>query len=192
MPLSNNTNSARKGGDACGHAYTTVQRASGDHVRTLHDTILAYVFDDLDNAGIPFKGGRGNSTKKKTFGHCIHQNLTSTDDERHLQGILPDLILDCSLLPVLPSNPLDGHRHLGEMKTLSQRNISVEERAQRIQRDLKRHAKDLDARDPRNTVLAEMMSYGIGGQYISMVVGRFGEFSKILSSCATTPTLGQG
>jgi hypothetical protein len=38
--------------------------AIGDHVRTLYDTILAYVFDDLDNAGIPFKGGRGKSTKK--------------------------------------------------------------------------------------------------------------------------------
>ncbi len=36
----------------------------------------------------------------------------------------------------------------------------------------------LGARDPRSTVLAEMMSYGIGGQYIAMVVGRFGEFSK--------------
>ena len=64
MPLSNNTNSARKVGDACGHAYTTVQGASGDHVRTIHDTILAYVFDYFVNAGIPFKGGRGNSTKK--------------------------------------------------------------------------------------------------------------------------------
>ena len=136
--------------DACGHAYTTVQGASGDHVRSLHDTILAYVFDDLDNAGIPFNGRRGSSTKS-TFGHCIHQNLTSTADERHLQGILPDLLLDCSLPPGLPSNPLDGHRHLGEMKTLSQRKKSVEERAQRIQRDLKEHAKDLDARDPRNT-----------------------------------------
>ena len=45
-------------------------------------------------------------------------------------------------------------------------------------RTLIKHAKDLDARDPRNTVYAEMMPYGIGKQYISMVVGRFGEFSK--------------
>ena len=73
---------------------------------------------------------------------------------------------------------LDGHRHLGEMKTLSQRNMLVEERAQRIQQDLSKHAKDLDARDPRNTVHAEMMSYGIRGQYIAMVAGRFGELSK--------------
>ena len=64
------------------------------------------------------------------------------------------------------------------MKTLSQRNIPVEERARRIQQDLIKHAKDLDARDPRNTVYAEMLLYGIGGQYIAMVVGRFGEFSK--------------
>ena len=40
------------------------------------------------------------------------------------------------------------------------------------------HAKELDARDPRNRVYAELMSYGIGGQYVALVVGRFGEFSK--------------
>jgi hypothetical protein len=36
----------------------------------------------------------------------------------------------------------------------------------------------LDARDPRNTVHAEMKSYGIEGRYIALVVGRFGEFSR--------------
>ncbi len=47
-----------------------------------------------------------------------------------------------------------------------------------IKRGKNKHAKDLDASDPRSTVLTEMMSYGNGGQYISMGVGRFGEFSK--------------
>ncbi len=47
MPLSNNTNIARKVGDALGRAYTMVTRANVDHARALHDTILAYVFDDL-------------------------------------------------------------------------------------------------------------------------------------------------
>ena len=86
-------------------------------------------------------------------------------------------MLDCSLPPGQPSNSLDGYRHLGELRTLAQRNISVEERARRIQQDLIKHAKDLDARDPRNTVHAEMKSYGIEGRYIAQVVGRFGEFS---------------
>ena len=31
---------------------------------------------------------------------------------------------------------------------------------------------------PRSRVHAELMSYGIGGQYVALVVGRFGEFSK--------------
>ena len=44
--------------------------------------------------------------------------------------------------------------------------------------NLNQNAKDLDARDPRSTVLAEMKSYGIEGQYIALVVGRFGEFSN--------------
>ena len=40
------------------------------------------------------------------------------------------------------------------------------------------NAKDLGARDPRSTVLAEMKSYGIEGQYIALVVGRYGEFPR--------------
>ena len=40
VPLSNNANSAKKVGDAHGHAYTAVTGATGDHARTLHDTIL--------------------------------------------------------------------------------------------------------------------------------------------------------
>ena len=87
-------------------------------------------------------------------------------------------MLDCSIPPGQPSNYLDGYRHLGELKTLAQRNISVEEREERIQRDLEQNAKDLDARDPRNTVHAEMKSYGPEGQYIALVVGRYGEFSR--------------
>ena len=65
-----------------------------------------------------------------------------------------------------------------ELKTISQRNVSVEERAAKIQRGIVQHAKELDARDPRNRVHAELMSYGVGGQYVALVVGRFGEFSK--------------
>ena len=96
--------------------------------------------------------------QKNTFSHCISQNPTDRD-YRNLQGILPDLMLDCSLPPGQQPNSLDGYRHLGELKTLSQRTISVEERAERIQLDLEQNAKDLDARDPRNTVHAEMKSY---------------------------------
>ena len=40
--LSNNANSARKLGDAFGHAYTMVTEAKGDHVRTFNGTIMAF------------------------------------------------------------------------------------------------------------------------------------------------------
>ncbi len=70
MPLSNNPNSASKVGDAFGHAYTTVTGAKGDHAQTFHAIVLAYLFDDLKAAGIPFRGGPGNSTKN-SFSHCI-------------------------------------------------------------------------------------------------------------------------
>ena len=57
----------------------------------------------------------------------------------------------------------------------------------KFQREVVQHAKELDARDPRNRVYAELMSYGIGGQYVALVVGRFGEFSKdFINLCAIT------
>jgi hypothetical protein len=87
-------------------------------------------------------------------------------------------VLGCSLPLGQPSNYFDGYRHLGELKTLSQRTISFEERAERIQRDLERNAKDLDASNPRSTVHAAMKFYGIRGRYITLVVGRFGEFFR--------------
>jgi len=177
VPLSNNSNSAKKVGDAYGHAYTTVTGAKGDHVRTLHDAIVAQLCESAGSAGVPFKGGYGN-TCKNIFAHCIHHNLVSDDDERHLQGIIPDMMVDGSQPPGEPANYLDNCRHLVELKTLSQRGVLVDDRAQRIQRDVEQHAKDLDARDPRNTVYTELMSYGIRGQYVALVVGRFGEFSK--------------
>ena len=113
VQLSNNANSAKKVGDAYGHAYTTVTGAKGDHVRTLHDTILAYLIESVASAGIPHKGGFGN-TCKNLLAHCIYNNLVSDDDERHLQGIIPDMMLNCSLPPGQPSNPLDGCRQLVE------------------------------------------------------------------------------
>ena len=87
-------------------------------------------------------------------------------------------MLDCSLPPGQPSDSIDGYQHLGELMALAQRNISVEERVRRIQLDLDQNAKGVCARDPRNTVHAEMKSYGIKGRYIELAVGRFGEFSK--------------
>ena len=54
----------------------------------------------------------------------------------------------------------------------------VEERAERIQRDLEHNASDLGASDPRSTVHAEMKSYGIEGRYIALAVCRFGEFPR--------------
>ncbi len=122
---------------------------------------------------------------KNTFSHCISQNLTDRD-YWNLQGVLPDLMLDCSLPPGQPSNSLDGYRHLGELKKLSQQNMSVEKRAEHIQLDLDQNAKDLDARDPRSTVHAEMKSYAIEGRYIALVVGRLASSPGTLSRCATT------
>ena len=88
------------------------------------------------------------------------------------------MMLNCSLPPGQPANALDGCRQLVELKMCAQRTMSVEERAAKIQRDVEQHAKKLDARDPCSRVHAELMSCGVRGQYVAVVVGRFGEFSK--------------
>jgi hypothetical protein len=53
-------------------------------------------------------------------------------------------MLDASLPPGLPTNKLDGIRHFLELKTLSQRDMSIAHRARHIQRDLEEHAQELD------------------------------------------------
>ena len=55
--------------------------------------ILAYLCDSVGSAGIPYKGGFGN-TCTNFFAHCIHHNPVSEDDERHRQGIIPDMMID--------------------------------------------------------------------------------------------------
>ncbi len=83
-------------------------------------------------------------------------------------------MLVSSLPPGQPPSSLDGYRHFGELRTLAQRSILVEERARRIQFDLDQNAKDLGAREPRSTVHTEMKSYSIEGRYSARVVGHFG------------------
>ena len=84
-------------------------------------------------------------------------------------------MLDASLPPGLPPNKLDGSRNLLKLKTVSQR-LSVEVRAGPTQRDREKNAQDLDTSDPRKTVHAEMMSNGIRGTYVTLIVGRFRKF----------------
>ncbi len=48
--------------------------------------------------------------------------------EVHIQSTLPYLMLDCTLPTGQPPSSLDGYRNLRKLKTLSQRNISVEKR----------------------------------------------------------------
>jgi hypothetical protein len=151
-----------------------VAGARSDHVRAFRDTILGYLFESTGFSGTHLKGGYGN-TCRSIFDHCIYQSRVSGDDERRLQGIIPDGLLGASLPPGLLPSKLDGSRHLLELKTVSQR-LSVEVKAGQIQRDLQKNARELGARDPRSTAHAEMMPYGIRGKYAAVAVGRFGEF----------------
>jgi hypothetical protein len=62
--------------------HKTVTGANGDHVRTLHNTVMAYVSDDLDAAGISFQGGLGKFTKKHILTMYFFQNLISDHDKQ--------------------------------------------------------------------------------------------------------------
>ena len=57
---------------------------------------------------------------------------------------------------------------------------TVEQRAERVNRDYVRHAKALDARYPGSKVLDDLFRYGIDGKVLALVTGALGNCSTDL------------
>ncbi len=75
--------------------------------------------------------------------------------------------------------------HLIELNAVSQC-LSIQDRAGQTKQGLERHAKDLDTRDPRSTVHAEIMPSGIKGKHVALAlaVGRLASSLRVLSRYA--------
>ena len=69
--------------------------------------------------------------------------MTDEEDQRLIQGIIPDMILDARGRindGTFPDNPLDDSVSLFEHKTLASLKVTVESRAKAVQSDLLNHA----------------------------------------------------
>ena len=79
----------------------------------------------------------------------------------------------------------DGRQTLGEMKTLSRRDISLPARALQIQKDIVDNARKLDETYPGSTVSEELKRYGVDGKYLALVAGPFGNLSNYFVAVAS-------
>ena len=101
------------------------------------------------------------------FSKCINQGSVSPDDEKFINGIIPDGWVDGRGAPVLGGHDptkLHNTETLVETKGLGTANgETVQQRADRINRDYvsSRHAGAKHAKLPRSQVLDELNRYGV-------------------------------
>jgi len=180
--------------DRYGYNLKTITGATGDHIRTLHDNIVATISSSLSNAAISHRGGPYR-TCKDLFSHLIPQNLCEEND-RHLQGIIPDLMIDATrLIPFTQAESLQGVISLVDAKTLApglvysehsntKPNEAVEKRSSAVNTQYHRHAHKLDrnlhhtAPGTLGIIEQELNTYGHSGRVLGAVVGAFSECSK--------------
>jgi len=115
----------------------------------------------FDQRGCSSKVGH-TGTCKDTFSKCLKVgDATDEEDQRLIQGIIPDMVIDARGRingGTFPDNPLDDRVSLIEHKTLASMKVTVESRAHTVQRDLKKRAEDLDSRHPGSTFAQELAS----------------------------------
>jgi hypothetical protein len=193
--IKNNVNSPQLSVDAYGFNLKTVTGATGDHIRTFHDSIVAVISNSLTEAAISHRGGF-HRTCKNFFSHLLQPtNNLSTENIRHLQGIIPDLCIDATrIISEMTEESLFGKRTLVDIKTLApgtayseSPNIfpqeAVNKRASAVNAQYHRHAQSLDSNIhgslPGSTgpIEKELNSYGHNGRVLGACVGSFSECS---------------
>ena len=198
--INNHQNSIQLRVDRYGFNLKTITGATGDHTRTFHDNIVATISQSMDIASIPHRGGPYR-TCKNLFSHLLAPtvDLTGTNS-RHLQGIIPDLLIDASRL-FTPSTgeSLHGRITLTDVKTLApgsayteQSNLLPNEaatkRASAVNNQYHSHAQSLDQNilaTPPGTIgpiERELNTYGHNGRVLGACVGAFGECSPDIYS----------
>jgi hypothetical protein len=198
--IKNNPNSKQLHVDAYGFNLKTIQGANGDHIRSFHDNIVATISQSLTLAAISHRGGPYR-TCKDLFSHLLNPTVTLSDtNTRHLQGIIPDLVIDASrLVSDSSEESMFGKLTLVDVKTLApgrayteHQNIisceAVKKRASAVNDQYHRHAKTLDHNlhgtlpDAIGIVEQELNSYGCRGVVLGACVGAFCECSPDIYS----------
>jgi hypothetical protein len=143
------------------------------------------VIQRIKEIGIHAVGG-GFGSCKGYFSKCINQDNFRPEDEDLINGIIPDGLIDGRGAPVLDGHDptkLDNTVTLVETKGLGTVNgETVQQRADRIDRDIIKHAEALDAKYPGSKVLDEKNRYGVNGngKYLALVTGSLGNCSADL------------
>jgi len=143
--------------DIRGENLKCITGAKGDETRHQHDTLVDMIIAECNRVGgLVTKGGRYN-TCKNLFINVINCDLLSASQQRILQGIIPDVIIDTRHLPQSDSkNPLLGVKNMFDIKTLASKEPAYTEngtgifgkgaltRETQVQRSYQRMAKKLD------------------------------------------------
>ena len=176
--IKSNGNSCPSYVDLYGNGIASAPGVPGDHFRRLHDRMVCTLVEFVRSARVLVKGGH-TGTCKDTFSKCLKVgDATDEEDQRLIQGIIPDMVIDARGRingGTFPDNPLDDRVSLIEHKTLASMKVTVESRAHTVQRDLKKRAEDLDSRHPGSTFSQELASYG---KYFVLISGPFANLSS--------------
>ena len=128
--------------------------------------------------------GGGFGSCKGFFSKSINQGNVSPDDEALINGIIPDGVVDGRGVPVLDGHdPTKLHNTVTLIETKGLGTVNgetVQQRADRINRDYVRHAEAIDAKLPGSTVLDELNRYGVDGRVLALVTGSLGNCSSDL------------
>ena len=171
-------NSARTHVDVFGDGVASAPGVKGDHFRRFHDRCVTLVVNFLNSAKIPTEGGH-RGTCKGTFSKSFQApGILSEEDERLLQGIIPDAKIDardCRKGPFDGPNRLLGKVSLVEHKLLASCHKTVDEREEEVRRNLVSRAQRLDAKYPGSTFERDLRSFG---DYVVLVSGALVNLSR--------------
>jgi hypothetical protein len=183
--------------DAAGHNLLTVTGVQGSGRQRNHNGVGLVLAGSLADAGIPHLGGGSQRTCKRLFKQCYRgAAINSVEEERELNGIIPDILIKLGHLPrdEDSSNHLKGFDHLADIKTLAPGAIyvsgdtesahAVARRQKEVKREYSKKAEKLDRKfhnTPPGTVgpfSRVLRDYGVQGEVLGLVVGAFGEVSQ--------------
>jgi hypothetical protein len=171
-------NSVRTFVDKFGDGVACAPGVKGDHFRKFHDGCVTLLVNFLNSAKIPTQGGH-RGTCKDTFSKSFRvPGIQSEEDERLLQGIIPDAKIDardCRMGPFDGPNRLLGKVSLVEHKLLASRLKTVDAREAEVRRNLVYRAQRLDVKYPGSTFERDLSSFG---DYVVLISGALVNLSR--------------
>ena len=190
--------------DRYGHNVKNAVNLPGNANRTrLHDTVCNTVSDLLNEANITHTSTKTSKHRNKEyFSRQVNVPQNDKEAEKWLSGIIPDIVIDGTNLPPIPSKDSSGlefssHQTLCDVKTFAiNRNTlrwmrhdepspAVQTRQNKIAGEYRSHSKKLDERlhgtQPSQTgPIESRLNEFNSGHVAGLVVGPFAEISTHL------------